>query len=100
MDIPPPPRSGASFRPFYERERPKMIALVGAMSGDRIYDPEQTAENGWHRFYPYWKDCDNPQAYLRRCVVIRPPSTWSVWRQVDFSSGPYHPIRPTRHAMC
>jgi DNA-directed RNA polymerase specialized sigma24 family protein len=46
-----------------------MIALVGAMSGDRIYDPEQTAENGWHRFYPHWKDCDNPWAYLRCCVV-------------------------------
>lgn len=69
MDIPSPPRSDASFRPFYERERPKMIALVGAMSGDKIYDPEQTAENGWHRFYPHWKDCDNPPAYLRRCVV-------------------------------
>ena len=46
-----------------------MIALVGAMSGDKIYDPEQTAENGWHRFYPYRKDSDNPSAYLRRCVV-------------------------------
>jgi DNA-directed RNA polymerase specialized sigma24 family protein len=69
VDIPPPPRSGASFRPFYERERARMIALVGAMSGDRIYDPEQIAENGWHRFHPYWKDCDNPEAYLRRCVV-------------------------------
>ena len=69
VDIPPPPYSDASFRLFYERERPKMIALVGAMSGDKIYDPEQTAENGWHRFYPYWKNCDNPSAYLRRCIV-------------------------------
>jgi len=70
MDIPPPPpRSSASFRLFYEYERPKMIALVSAVGGDRIYDPEQTAENGWHRFYPHWKDCDNPGAYLRACVM-------------------------------
>jgi len=46
-----------------------MIALVSAISGDRLYDPEQTAESGWHRFYTHWKDCDNPGAYLRACVM-------------------------------
>jgi DNA-directed RNA polymerase specialized sigma24 family protein len=45
-----------------------MIALASAMSGRRLYDPEQTAQEGWHRFYPHWATCDNPPSYLRRCV--------------------------------
>jgi DNA-directed RNA polymerase specialized sigma24 family protein len=46
-----------------------MIALVRALGGDKIYDPEQVAEDGWHRFYPHWADCRNPEGYLRKCVV-------------------------------
>ena len=46
-----------------------MIALVSALGGDKIYDPEQIAENGWHRFYPHWADCPAPGGYLRKCVV-------------------------------
>lgn len=68
MEIPPPPRDDDSFREFYQQERGAMIALAIAMSGRRLYDPEQTAQEGWHRFYPHWAACDNPPSYLRRCV--------------------------------
>jgi DNA-directed RNA polymerase specialized sigma24 family protein len=46
-----------------------MIALVSALGGDKIDDPEQIAENGWRRFYPHWADCPAPEGYLWKCVV-------------------------------
>jgi DNA-directed RNA polymerase specialized sigma24 family protein len=73
VEIPPPPRGDDSFREFYRHERGAMIALASAMSGRRLHDPEQTAQDSWQRFYPHWADCDNPASYLRKCVssVVR-----------------------------
>jgi DNA-directed RNA polymerase specialized sigma24 family protein len=68
VEIPPPPRGDDSFRVFYQHQRGKMIALAIALGGNRLFDPEQTAQNGWQRFYPHWTDCDKPAAYLRTCV--------------------------------
>jgi DNA-directed RNA polymerase specialized sigma24 family protein len=67
--FPPPPRGDGEFREFYRDERPRTIGLVAALSGDRIRDPEQVAENAWSDFYPHWADCPAPGGYLRQCVV-------------------------------
>ena len=69
VEVPPPPRGDDSFRPFYQHERGSMIALAIALGGGRLYDPEQTAQDGWARFYPHWMFCDSPAAYLRTCVT-------------------------------
>jgi DNA-directed RNA polymerase specialized sigma24 family protein len=63
------PRSDDEFRLFYGGLRNRMVALVSALAGDMIPDPEQAAENGWHRFYPHWAKCPAPEVYLRKCVV-------------------------------
>jgi DNA-directed RNA polymerase specialized sigma24 family protein len=68
VEIPPPPRGDDSFEAFYRHERGRMIALAIALGGGKLYDPEQTALDGWYRFHPHWADCDIPAAYLRRCV--------------------------------
>lgn len=69
MRNPPPPRGDDSFKAFYRRQRSSMIALAAGLGGNKLYDPEQAAENGWQRFYPHWEACDNPSAYLRTCIV-------------------------------
>lgn len=69
MHTPAPPRNDAEFRLYYEYKRRKMIALVSAMGGGKINDPELVAEVGWYRFYPHWSDCRNPGGYLRSCIV-------------------------------
>jgi len=69
VEIPPPPRGDDSFRAFYWHERGNMIALATALGGSKLQDPEQTAQDGWCRFYPHWVDCDYPPAYVRTCVT-------------------------------
>jgi DNA-directed RNA polymerase specialized sigma24 family protein len=67
--IPPPPRDDDGFRAFYRCERGQVIALAVGRGGGLLYDPEQTAEKGWQRFYPYWAVCDSPVGLLRTCVL-------------------------------
>ena len=69
MDIPPPPRDDESFRVFYRQEYGRMNTLARLKGGRKIRDPEQIAENGWHSFYKHWRDCKEPEAYLRTCVM-------------------------------
>lgn len=102
MQIPWPPRNDDDFRRFYASERRAMTALVIAMGGYQIHDPEQTAENGWHGFYPHWRDCRNPRAYLRTCIAnaarneLRaarkaPPAAPVGTSATDFMAAGWHP---------
>src|SRR5215469_4352626 len=69
MDIPPPPRDEWSFREFYTARRTRMIGLVRVQAAGRVSDPELVAEEGWCKFFPHWKDCEYPDAYVRKCMV-------------------------------
>jgi len=69
MDIPSPPRDEWSFREFYTARRARMIGLVRVQAAGWMSDPELVAEDGWCRFYPHWKDCEYPDAYVRKCMV-------------------------------
>jgi hypothetical protein len=62
-------REARIFESFYWHERSSSIALANALGAGKLRDPEQTAQDGWHRFYPHWADCDHPAAYLRTCVT-------------------------------
>jgi hypothetical protein len=69
MDIPPPPRDEWSFREFYTARRARMIGLVRVQAAGWVSDPELVAEDGWCKFFPHWKDCEYPDAYVRVCMV-------------------------------
>jgi DNA-directed RNA polymerase specialized sigma24 family protein len=69
MEVPPPPRDEWSFREFYTVRRTRMIGLVRVQAAGRVGDPEMVAEDGWYKFFPHWKDCEYPDAYLRKCMV-------------------------------
>lgn len=69
MDIPPPPRDEWSFREFYAARRARMIGLVRAQAAGKVWDLELVAEEGWWKFFPHWKDCEHPDAYVRQCMI-------------------------------
>ena len=69
MDIPPPPRDEWSFREFYTARRARMIGFVRVQAAGWVSDPELVAEDGWCKFFPHWKDCEYPDAYVRKCMV-------------------------------
>jgi DNA-directed RNA polymerase specialized sigma24 family protein len=69
VPVPPPPRGDHDFKVFYREKRSSMIALATALGGNKLHDPEHAAETGWQRFYPHWRNCSNPTAYLRKCVT-------------------------------
>jgi DNA-directed RNA polymerase specialized sigma24 family protein len=69
MDIPRPPRDEWSFREFYTARRARMIALVRVQAAGKVRDPELVAEDGWWKFFPHWKDCEHPDAYVRQCMI-------------------------------
>lgn len=69
MDIPPPPRDEWSFREFYAARRARMIGFVRVQAAGTVSDPELVAEEGWCKFFPHWKDCEYPDAYVRKCMV-------------------------------
>lgn len=69
MDIPPPPRDEWSFREFYMARRARMIGLVRVQAAGKVSDPELVAEEGWSKFFPHWKDCEHPDAYVRKCMI-------------------------------
>ena len=68
-DIPPPPRDEWSFRAFYAARRARMIGFVRVQAAGLVSDPELVAEEGWYKFFPHWKDCEYPDAYVRKCMV-------------------------------
>jgi DNA-directed RNA polymerase specialized sigma24 family protein len=69
MGVPLPPRDEQSFREFYTARRARMIGLARVQTAGRVSDPELVAEEGWCKFYPHWKDCEHPDAYVRQCIV-------------------------------
>jgi DNA-directed RNA polymerase specialized sigma24 family protein len=69
VDLPAPPRDDGSFRDFYQASRRQMMGLVRWQAAGQVKDHELITEEAWHRFYPHWRNCADPQAYLRRCMV-------------------------------
>jgi RNA polymerase sigma factor (sigma-70 family) len=57
------------WTPFYAAHRDRTIGLVRVQTKGGVDDPELVAEEGWHKFYPHWKDCDNPASYIYVCMI-------------------------------
>lgn len=97
MDIPPPPRDEWSFREFYTAHRARMIGLVRLLTAGTVSDPELAAEEGWCKFFPHWKDCEHPRAYVRQCMIsaandalrkaISEPRTYSMDEDPTFAAA-------------
>jgi DNA-directed RNA polymerase specialized sigma24 family protein len=53
-----------------------MIGLVRVQLAGTALDPEGIAQEGWCAFYPHWKDCEYPVAYLLRCMTSAVSDAW------------------------
>ena len=84
------------FAAFMAASQHRMIRLAEILTGDRGR-AEDLAQHGYAKAYANWRrlENDNPEAYVRRCIVNAHTDWWRrrTWREHPSAALPEQPER-------